>query len=25
VNGQRVWDGSNLVGEPAGQRMTYDR
>jgi dihydroorotase len=25
VNGQLVWDGSTLVGEPAGQRMTYDR
>lgn len=25
VNGQLVWDGSKLVGEPAGQRMTYDR
>lgn len=25
VNGQQVWDGSKLVGEPAGQRMTYDR
>ncbi len=25
VNGQLVWDGSKLVGAPAGQRMTYDR
>jgi dihydroorotase len=25
VNGQLVWDGSTLVGQPAGQRMTYDR
>ena len=25
VNGQQVWDGSKLVGAPAGQRMTYDR
>jgi dihydroorotase len=25
VNGQLVWDGSKLVGQPAGQRMTYDR
>ena len=25
VNGQRVWDGSRLVGSPAGQRMTYAR
>ncbi|RKR06198.1 dihydroorotase [Kushneria sinocarnis] len=25
VNGQRVWDGRQLKGEPAGQRLTYRR
>ncbi|OHV11924.1 dihydroorotase [Kushneria phosphatilytica] len=25
VNGQRVWDGQQLVGVPAGQRLTYRR
>jgi len=25
VNGQLAWDGSMLVGEPAGQRLQFDR
>ena len=25
VNGQQVWDGEKLLGEPAGQRLEFDR
>ena len=25
VNGVLAWDGSALVGEPAGQRLRFDR
>ena len=25
VNGQRVWDGTQLVGTPQGQRLRFDR
>lgn len=25
VNGQQVWDGRQLVGQPAGQRLAFDR
>jgi dihydroorotase len=25
VNGQQVWDGEQLMGSAAGQRLTFDR
>jgi len=25
VNGQLVWDGERIVGEPQGRRMEFDR
>ena len=25
VNGQQVWDGQKLLGEPAGMRLAFDR
>jgi dihydroorotase len=25
VNGQQVWNGRELVGQPAGRRLTFDR